>query len=120
MDKETIRKGISDIREVMDRKVDIANPQGVLEKLNDLANLLGLSSEMIAQSSRLYNEKIGVLIGKVKGETATDKKYHLAALASDEIYLMEAAAGINKDAHYICESLRTMISYLKTELQNIN
>lgn len=120
MDKETIRKGVADIREVMDRKVDISNPAGVLEKLNDLSNLLGLSSQMIAQSSRLYNEKIGILIGKVKGETATDKKLHLAALASDEIYIMELCQCLNKDAHYVCESLRTMVSYLKTELQHIS
>lgn len=120
MDKEAIRKGITEVREVMDRKVDISNPAGVLEKLNDLSNLLGLSSQMIAQSSRLYNEKIGILLGRVKGETATDKKLHLAALASDEIYLMEMCHHLNKDAHYVSESLRTMVSYLKTEMQNIN
>lgn len=119
MNKEQLREGIKTIREVMDRKVDIANPSGVLEKLNDLSNLLGLSSEMIAQSSRIYNEKIGVLMGAVKGESATDKKLHLAALASEEIYLMEMCQCLNKDAHYVAESLRTMVSYLKTELQSI-
>jgi hypothetical protein len=120
MDKEQIRKSITEIREVMDRKVDIANPQGVLEKLNDLSNYLGLSSELIAQSGRIYNEKIGVLIKSLKGETATDKKLILAGMASDEIYIMELCQATNKDAHYVCESLRTMVSYLKTELQNIH
>lgn len=120
MDKETIRKHISEIREVMDRKIDIANPSGVLEKLNDLSNLLGLSSEMIAQSSRIYNEKIAIMLPKVKGESATDKKLILAGLTSDEIYIMENCAGLNKDAHYVCEALRSMLSYLKIELQNIS
>jgi hypothetical protein len=119
MTKENIRENIDTIKKVMERKVDISSPSDIMEKLNDLSTLLALNAEIIAQTSRIYNEKLSVTLRSFKDFSATDKKILLAGQCSDEIYLMELALQINKDAHYNCEALRTMLSYLKEEMRNI-
>lgn len=107
------------IREAMDMEANIAVPDAVLEKLNKLSNVLGLSSQCVADSELLYNEKIGelVLAKEYKGLTATDKKLLFQSLASQEIHLLNYSVQLNKDLHYAVESCRSMLSYLKSEME---
>lgn len=107
------------IREAMDMDANIHVPQMILEKLNKLSNVLGLSSQCVADSEMLYNEKIGelVLAKEYKNLTATDKKLLFQSLAANEIHLLNYSAQLNKDLHYSIEACRSMLSYLKSEME---
>lgn len=104
----------------MDIGVNIHVPDLVLDKLNKLSNVLGLSSQCIADSEKIYNEKIGelVLAKEYKSLSATDKKLLFQSLASEEIHILNYSAQLNKDLHYCIEACRSMLSYIKAEMEN--
>ncbi len=116
MTKEEIAQYIGEIKAVMKITVSMDNPNGVWEKLNSLTNVLGLSAEIVAQASRIYNNKVGIVMKGLKEYSASDKKLMLLSLCSDEIYTHEEAANINKEVHYMVDSLRSMLSYIKSEI----
>lgn len=118
MDIQTIRTSLDSIRKIMDERVELANPTGVAEKLESLSAMVGLSAECVANARKQYDLKLMYLAKSVayKSYSATDKKMIFAGEASEEIYLVNYAEAINKDLHYCIESLRTLISYLKEEL----
>jgi hypothetical protein len=118
MDTETIGQWLGEIRQAMEVKVDVSEPTGILEKLNNLSNLLGLNAQCIAVSERLYNERIGqlVLAKEYKNLGATEKKLLFNSIASTEISLMTLSQAQSKDLHYSLEALRSMLSYLKNEM----
>jgi hypothetical protein len=107
------------IREAMDSVVNIAVPDLVLEKLNKLSSVLGTSSQCVADSEKIYNDKIGELIlaKEYKSLGATDKKLLFQSLASEEIHLLNYSSQLNKDLHYAIESCRSMLSFIKSEME---
>jgi len=119
MTKTEIKDNILLIREVMDRRVGIENPEGVLDKLNDLGNMLGLSGNLIAHAKKHYNLKAKGLIGELFAMKATDRKLKMDIEATDEQYLIDETTALNKDLHYCVEALRSMLSYLKQEMAKI-
>ena len=114
----TIESWLGEISEAMKKKVTIDDPQGVLEKLNDLSSLLSLNSQCISWAENFYNIKIGELVqaAAYKDHTATDKKFLFPALAEKQIRLKTLAEAQSKDLHYEIESIRSMLSYLKQEM----
>jgi hypothetical protein len=119
MNREEIATANKAIRETMDMEVNIHVPELVLEKLNKLSNVLGLSSQCIADSEKLYNDKIGELIlaKEYKSMQITDKKLLFQSLASEHIQAMNYSVQLNKDLHYCVESCRSMLSYIKSEME---
>jgi len=121
MNIKELKSWLAEIKEAMDVRVGIDEPNGILEKLNNLSSLLSLNAQCVALSEKFYNEKLGelCLAKEYKSMQATEKKMLFASLASEEIYVMQLAEKQSKDVHYCLESLRSMLSYLKTELVNI-
>ena len=119
MNFQEIVKANEAIRKEMDRPVNHNVPDQIVEKLNKLSNILGLSSQCIADSEVLYSKKIEELIQdrQYSKMTATDKKLLFNSLASEEMKVMNYSAQLNKDLHYCVESCRSMLSYLKSEMQ---
>jgi hypothetical protein len=107
------------IREAMDSEVNISVPDMVVEKLNKLASVLGTSSQCVADSEKIYHDKIGELIlcKEYKNMGATDKKLLFQSLASEEIHMLNYSSQLNKDLHYAIESCRSMLSFIKSEME---
>lgn len=121
MKQEQLIKCLKDIQASIDEPVTIDNPTGIMEKLSKLTNLLGLSAECFAWSERLYNEKIGelVLAKEYKSLSATDKKLLFASLACEEIHNHTHAERLNKGLTHAIDGLRSMLSFLKEELNKV-
>lgn len=122
MDKLTLHDNLAKIRQVMDSVATIDSPESVLNKLNELQNIIGLSSECMAWASKLYEEKVAeyyISRDIIKKPSAMENKIIANDHAKDEGMLLNYANGINKDVHYQIESLRTMLSYLKQEIKSI-
>ena len=115
-----IQPNLDAIRDELDAKCPHDLPEEVALKLERLATLEGLSAEMIAESNKKYNQKVGQLVlnSAYKNLTATDKKLLFASLASDEIYWMQLSEAYNKELHYQIEAARTLLSYLKQQQLN--
>lgn len=123
MDKITLHDNLAKIRQVMDSVATIDSPESVLNKLNELQNIIGLSSECMAWASKLYEEKVAESYSEMSDSPinipATEKKIYASNKAKDEGMLLNYANGINKDVHYQINSLVTMLSYLKEELKKL-
>ena len=122
MDKITLHDNLAKIRQVMDSVATIDSPESVLNKLNELQNIIGLSSECMAWASKLYEEKVAeyyISRDIVKKPSAMENKIIANGHAKDEGMLLNYANGINKDVHYQINSLVTMLSYLKEELKKL-
>lgn len=121
MTKDQLIISLSDIQKAMEIEVSIDNPTGIMEKMNALANLIGLSAECFAWSERYYNEKLSelVLAKQYKDLSATDKKMLFAGLACEEIHNHTHAERLNKGLTHAIDGLRSMLSFLKEELNKV-
>lgn len=121
MTKEELESALGMIQKSLDQHVDISEPNGILEKLQGLTNLLGLSAECYAWSEKVYNEKLGELVmaKEYAKMGATEKKMLFASLASHEIMLHSKAERLNKGLTHGIDGLRSMISFLKEEMSKI-
>jgi hypothetical protein len=118
MNYTTIFSWLEEIETEMKKKVSIDVPTDVLEKLGNLSEMLATNSQCVAWSEKIYNLKLGKLITAeaYKGMAMTDKKILFASLAAEEIRCMTLAEVQSKDLHYEIEALRSMLSYLKAEM----
>lgn len=115
----TIQSNLEAIREFLHEKADVADPVGVVERLNDAVSLLGLSSETIAEAEKIYLIRLGVLAEQYRDVAATAAKNIIAGKLHEELYYKTLAESYDKQLHYTIESLRTVISFLKTEMQSV-
>lgn len=99
----------------------IMNGQQIINSNNAIRAVMDMEANIsvVADSEVLYNEKIGelVLAKEYKNLTATDKKLLFQSLASQEIHLLNYSAQLNKDLHYSIEACRSMLSFLKSEME---
>lgn len=102
--------------------IDQSNPEEILGKLNSLTSLLATSSHAVALSEMMYSQKLQELTEDNKWSklSATDKKMIFAGRAKDEIYYVTLCERQNKGLTHSIDGLRSMISYLKSEVQNIH
>lgn len=123
MTESQVKESIDLIRKAMDERVGLEDPAGIVTKLEALSSMAGLSAECIAWARKYYDIKLGYLLEDraYRGYSATDKKILFASKTTEESFLLNYAENLNKDLHYGLESLRTMISYVKQEMQsNLN
>lgn len=117
-----LKKNIEAINQVLDLKIDRTNPEEVMGKLNELASILSLSATTVALAESSYNEKIGQLADdySTAGISATDRKMIFQGKAKDEIYYMTLSERQNKAITHACDSLRSILSFVKEEMRNNN
>lgn len=116
---EQLQKHTEDIGKALALQIDISNGDEVKGKLDELQRLLPVSSWCVAQADMLYNEKIGQLIEdhQYRDLGATDKKLVFQGKAKKEIYYMTLCDRQNKSITHSMEALRSILSYLKSEMQ---
>jgi hypothetical protein len=113
----SIQADLDCIVQAMNQPVNKDVPDMVAEKLNNLTVLLALSSKTIADSERRYNEALTAYIHGNKGMNITTIKLMFSGDNSDVCYQCTYANQLNKDLHYAIEALRSLLSYLKAEMQ---
>jgi 16S rRNA C1402 (ribose-2'-O) methylase RsmI len=121
MTSAEIETNLAHIQEQLAVQVGIESPTCILEKLNNLTNLLGMSAEVLAWSEKIYNEKLMevTLMKQYKDLSATDKKMVFAGILSNEILQHTKAERLNKALTHSIDGLRSMLSFLKEEVKRI-
>ena len=117
MTKEELNTSLDEISIQVDLDFDISVPITIMEKIQRLTNMIGLSAECYAWSEKFYNDKLGglILAKEYKSLSATDKKILFGSLASNEIMVMSKAERLNKGIIHGIDGLRSLLSYLKEE-----
>lgn len=97
------------------------NPDDLMGKLTELTNLLGSSALSVSIAEELYNEKLMQLVldNKYTKLGATEKKMLFAGLAKKEISYVTLSTELNRSLMKGIESMRSLLSYLKAEMQNL-
>lgn len=97
------------------------NPDDLMGKLTELTNLLGSSALSVSIAEELYNEKLMQLVldNKYTKLGATEKKMLFAGLAKKEISYVTLSTELNRSLMKCIESMRSLLSYLKAEMQNL-
>ena len=110
------------IRLVIDREVDILDIEGLLKKLSDLINISGLSAELVPQARMAYREAQERTIMEFMSNpidlpvsTLNDL---IKAKTRKEEGMLEYCEKLDKRVSYSQESMRTIISLRKQEIQS--
>lgn len=110
----------SQIGKCISQKIDENNPSELKGKIDELSTLLSLSAHAVALSEKVYNLRVTELFGELDGYTSTDKKMLIQGRASDEIYYLTLCERQNKALVHRIDGLRSILSYIKTELERLN
>lgn len=100
---------------------DKSDPDGLAGKISELAGLIPSSAQALAMAEMLYNNKIGELmeIEKFEKMNTTEKKMIFQGKASKEIALYTYTERLNKGIVHAIDGYRSVLSYLKSELENL-
>ena len=115
-------KEITDqIQSTITATINHSDPEQVLFKIAEYSNLLGSSTEAVALSEMAYNEELAKLAEQFANSkiTATDKKMIFAGRLKNQIYYMTLSDRQNKALTHSIDGLRSVISYLKSEIANL-
>jgi hypothetical protein len=108
-------------REVVARRVNFNEPAEVLNQLSELNNVSYIGAECEAMfeflNDRHAMKKLSVLDMESRG--AAEKKIILAAEIGGTSFYLTLVRLMVKESHYQSDRLRTALSYLKSEMQNI-
>jgi hypothetical protein len=101
--------------------VDSSNPAEITGKLQELTCLLANSSHSVALAEMVYSEKLQQLAEDAQWSklTATDKKNIFAGRLKTEAYYVNLTDRLNRALVHSIEGLRSMLSYLKAEMENL-
>jgi|SRR5690554_5151771 len=118
---QDVKQFCTQIGKALSQSISFDNPDEVSGKLEEITALLALSSHCVALSEKVYNLKILELSesDEYKDRSATDKKMIFGGLASEEIYYMTLSERQNKGLTHRADSLRSILSYMKSEHQNL-
>lgn len=108
------------IRKALDEQIDPTNPQEVIGKLNELSNLLGLSAHTTGLAEQDLNQAQYQALQKIEDRKQTEQKIILNNACKYEVYFLNYSERLNKELHYKIESLRSILSYAKEELNKIS
>jgi len=119
MDFTEINHNLTEVRKVLDMKVDHSEPMSLIVKLENISNILGLSAEILAWTEKHYNSKIADLNNIYDKKSPTDRKFIFGEAAKYEIYFNTLAEKYNKEIHYQIDLLRTLISFVKKDFDTL-
>jgi hypothetical protein len=110
------------VRTVIATKVDMSNPQEVINQLSAIQSVQASASQAKAMFTYLTDKftarKLSVLDMESKG--AMEKKAILNSEVGDVSFWNEVSELNLKQMSYQIEILRSALSYLKSEMQNLN
>ncbi len=118
-DLKEITNSLNTIRSVLDADVGGCDIDSVREKLLRLTSLMGLSAETMASAKKLLNEKeIGVFVTMDPKMSPSIQKKYLDAHCKDQAAVLTYADRLNSSIVHCVDSLRTVISLYKSEMEN--
>lgn len=110
------------VRLVISTKVDMSNPQEVINQLSAIQGIQSTAAQAKAMFTYLTDKftarKLSVLDMESKG--AMEKKAILNSEVGDVSFWNEVSELNLKQMSYQIEILRSALSYLKSEMQNLN
>lgn len=117
-----ISQSLNAIRSLLDADVSSAIIEDVQTKVIQLTQMTGLSAETMASARKLLDEKeLEIFVIKSKEMEKFSPSVQIRFLKThckDEAAIYEYADRLNSAITHSLDSLRTVISLYKTELQN--
>lgn len=120
MTLDQLKECCNQIGKSISQSVDQNNPDEVKGKIEELSTLLSLSAYAVALSEKVYNLKVSELFEELTAYNATEKKLIIQGRASEEIYYLTLCERQNKALVHKIDGLRSILSYIKTELERLN
>lgn len=119
-DKKNLEYSCSRIKELIERPLSKDNINAVQDKLIDLAAMSSLSAETVAQANKALKLKQEETIVKYRSSKlpASILKLQIDSKCAEEFAMFTLADRLNAAITHCQDSLRTIVSYAKTELQN--
>ena len=110
------------VRRVIAAKISMDNPIEVLKQMENIQSIQALAAHTKASLTYLCNkyalQKLP-LLDQESGKNANEKKYILNAEMGDVLFYDEVMELLIKEMHYQVEILRSILSYLKTEIEKL-
>lgn len=117
-----IKDKAKSIRMVLGREVDILNVESLMQKLNDLINISGLSAEIVPHSKLEYrNAQERVILDLMENPvelSASTTNDLIKSRTGKEESFYDYCLLLDKRLSYSIDGLRTMISLRKCEIEN--
>jgi hypothetical protein len=120
MTKETIEKHCATIKAELEREIETSQTESVMDKLNNLTALSGLSAELVAQSKLLILErqKPALINAQKANMAASMQRSFVESECAEEVMLYTYADRLNAAITHSLDALRSIISMRKTELEH--
>lgn len=114
-----ITKTTSELGKFLSKPFDSRLPEEVLSNLTEANLLLGRIAWAVAESDKILAKHIADATRKYTDQNVTFAKNFISADVADTAYYADLCKLQEKQLHYRIESLRTMVSYLKSEMTNL-
>lgn len=113
---------VEEFRKAVAFKSDMTNPMSVLEALQLIINVQSTGATAKAMLTYLTEKHTARKVSSLKDETlnANEKRAILNAEIGDVSFYDNLCEGLLKEAHYRLDVLRSALSYLKAEVNNLN
>lgn len=115
------------IQSSLDRRYDSSEPSNMLELLEELSYLLGNSSLAEASARFWLEQKKQVVIAEYVANTPHKErlqplmlKEYILSMCAAEVAAFELASSQHSSLVHRIDAVRSALSYLKAEIQNIN
>ncbi len=118
---ERLEKETTTIQKAIELTYDKNNPDEVSGRIMELSVYLGRSAELVALAEMVYNQQLAALAEQYSTTklNATDKKYIFGGKLSKEIYFVTLTERLNRALTHALDALRSQLSLIKAEMQNI-
>jgi hypothetical protein len=114
--------GYESYRKMLNEPVDFTDPNALIERLNNINQQNASIPHLKSSFDFLLERAVCIEMGKIDHEAMPAKKFDAIvkdSVAFVSIYVRSLEMMI-KESHYMIESIRSVLSYLKKELENIN
>lgn len=116
---QEVQKNCATIRSIIDQAIDTSNPQEVIGKLSECSNILGLSAHTVGLATHDLHQAEYKSLQTIENDKQHIMKIKLNNATKYERYYLNYAEALNKELHYKIESLRSILSYCKEEMNKI-
>lgn len=120
MTSEEILINCNRIKGELESQVETSNIESVMDKLNNLTGLSGLSAELVANTKQLIlqRQKPAILLAQKSNVSASMQKAFVESECAEEMMLYTYAERLNAAITHSLDALRTIVSMRKSEMEN--
>lgn len=116
-DKKNLEYNCKRIQELIEKPVNRDNINEVQDKLIDLAAMSSLSAETVAAANKILKKTQEIMITRFRSSNlpASILKLQIDGKCAEEFAMFTLADRLNAAITHSIDSLRTIVSYAKTE-----